>query len=408
MKKGLFFLLLALFLFPQLAIAQSDIGQEYQRWFKPFVNTAGGSKKVTVPAGTVVEDNFVRFANEIVIKGDVMGDVIVAANKVTIDGDVNGDVIAAAESIEINGEVTGNIRVAATDVEINGSVGKNVNIFGGTVILSNDASVGWTLSFFAGEVTVDSPVGGNIYGYGGQVTIDNTVGNNVTLFFDEIGQVTIKSNANIDGNFNYRGDKNAVIESGAVIKGDTVHKLIPADILKVRKFLSSAWIYGKIISLFSLLLVGTLLISLFRNKSRKITKNLWPNPVPKMLWGFLLLIGVPIAAIIAAITLIGIPLTLIILGIYIFLTYVSKIFIGLFIGQKLLNINTKNKKEIPLVWSMMLGVFIYFILTNIPYFGWIISLVGTVWFLGTIWQMILSYKNIKKEKNNEKNLSKSI
>jgi cytoskeletal protein CcmA (bactofilin family) len=406
MKKGLFFLLLTLLLFPQLAIAQSDIGQEYQRWFKPFVNTAGGSEKVTVPAGTVIEDNFVRFANEITIEGDVMGDVIVAANKLTINGDVNGDVIAAAESIEINGEVAGNVRVAATDVIINNTVGKNVNVFGGTVILSDDASVGWTLSFFAGEVTVNSPVGGNIYGYGGQVTINNTVGNNVTLFFDETGQAILKSNAEIDGNFDYRGDKNAVIESNAVIKGNTVHKLIPTNILKARKFLSSAWVYGKIISLFSLLLVGTLLISLFHNKSREITKNLWPNPVPKMLWGFLLLIAVPIATIITAITIIGIPLSLIIIGIYILLVYVSKVFIGIFIGHKLLNI--KDKKEAPLIWTMMLGVFIYFILTNIPYFGWIISLVGTVWFLGTIWKMILTYKNIKKEKINEKNLSKSI
>jgi len=403
MKKGLFFLLLALLLLPQLTIAQSEIEQEYQRWLKPFIDNLSGNKQEVVSKGTTVNDNYVQFADEITINGDVMGDVIVAANKLTIDGDVNGDVIAAAETIEINGSVAGNVRVAATELTINNTIGKNVNVFGGTVILSNNASIGWTFSFLAGQVTIDSPVGGSIYGYGGQVTINNTVGNNVTLFFDEVGQATLSNNASIGGNFNYRGEKTAIIASNAVIKGDAVHKLIPLDILKTKEFLSHAWIYAKIISLFSLLLVGTLLVSLFSKKSRDVTSKLWPQPVPKMLWGFLLLIGVPIAAFIIAITIIGIPLAMIIMGIYIFLAYVSTIFIGLFIGQKILN-NRKDKKETPLIWAMMLGVFIFFILANLPYLGWIVSLIGTIWFLGAVWQMKLSYKNIKK-KSNEKNLS---
>jgi len=410
----LFFLLLTLLLLPSLAVAQSETEEYYQRFIQPFTESAKQNSDysiITVKEGTVIEDNFVRFANEITIDGDVHGDVIVGANTVTVNGEVNGDVIALANIIEINGPVAGNVRVAAGQVTLNNTVGKNVNIFAGQVTISEKALISWSLSFFAGDIDINSPIGGNIYGFGGNVTVNNTVGTNVTLILDETGQVTLKPKAVIGKDFTYRGEKNAVIESGALIKGDTIHKLVSANVLKARKLLSQAWIYSKIIGLFALLLVGTILISLFKKKTQEITQKMWDDPVPKILWGVLLLIATPIAAFLIALTIIGWPLTLMLMAIYIFLLYISKIFIGLLIGQKILvaKKDNKNKKEISLIWIMMLGVFIFFVLTNIPYIGWLFSLIGIIWFLGTVWQMILPKKSDKiTDKQYAKNQSKNI
>ncbi|MBU0598045.1 polymer-forming cytoskeletal protein [Patescibacteria group bacterium] len=104
-------------------------------------------QKVTVSSNEVIDDNFVRFGNEIIIDGDINGDVIVAGNTITINGQVLGDVIAAGENITINGQVAGNVRVGATNVTINSQVGKNVNIGANTATLTDQAGVGWTLSF---------------------------------------------------------------------------------------------------------------------------------------------------------------------------------------------------------------------------------------------------------------------
>lgn len=396
MKKFLLltiFFSLPLILLPSPVSAQSENAPRYEQFIQPLTErlaTQYGTD-VTIKKGEVIEDNFVRFANTVTINGDVHGDVIVAANTVTINGQVSGDVIAAANTITLNGPVTGNVRVAAGDVEINNTVGKNVNILAGQATVTEEASVSWSLSFFAGEMNINSPVGGNIYGYGGDVTLNSSAGSNVTLMLDATGSVTLQSKAAIGGNFQYRSQSSATIQKGAKIKGDTVHKLLPANVLKARLYLARAWIFGKIVSLFSLLLVGTVIVSLFKKKAEVITRAMAEEPSLKMLWGLLWLVAVPLAALLTSLTIIGIPLAIIVMALYFFFVCTSQIFVGLLIGQKILaprQAEGKNQKEVPLIWVMMLGVFLFFIISNAPYIGWIFSFIGTIWFLGTLWKMM--------------------
>ncbi len=219
---------------------------------------------------------------------------------------------------------------------------------------------------------------------------------------DELGLATLKENTSISGKFEYRGNKIAAINEQVIIQGDTIHKLLPEKISKAKEFLSSYWIYAKLISLFSLLLIGTLLVSLFEKTSKKIVSELTVFPFNKMVLGLIMLVGIPFTTIIIAITVIGIPLALISMGIYILLYYISPIFIGLFIGNKILNYNNK-KTDSPLIWSMFLGTFIFILLINIPYIGGAVSFLGAIWFLGTIAKIIHLHKLSLKGKTNAKN-----
>lgn len=393
-----FFLILAIALVPTFVFGQSEINKSYTDYVQPIAKNFQG-ERIIVNADEIIEDNFFRYGENVDIKGNVMGDVIIAASKeLTIDGDVEGDVIAVAETITINGQVNGNVRIAAADITINNKVGKNATIAAGHATFTENADIGWTLSFVAGELNINCPINGNLYGYGGDINIDSTIGNNVTLFLDELGQLNLLEKTEIGGKLEYRGEKNAVIDDAASINGDTIHKLIPASVNNARDFLARFSIYGKFISLFSLLLIGTLIISIFIKTSDKITHELSVNPAQKMLWGLLILIAFPVCLILLAITIIGAPLSLIGLGIYLFINYISTIFVGLFIGDKILNYK-KNKSVNP-VWIMMLGTLIFVILKNIPYIGWVFGFVGIIWFLGTI---IVLIKNIKKNTKGENN-----
>ncbi|MDP2683825.1 MAG: polymer-forming cytoskeletal protein [bacterium] len=392
-----FFLILTIALIPTIALGQSEIKKSYTNYFEPIANSLNG-ESIIVAEDEIIEDNFFRYGENVQIKGNVMGDVIIAASKkLTIDGDVEGDVIAAADTIIINGQVKGNIRIVAADLTINNKVGKNATIAAGQATFTDNAEIGWTLSFVADNIDISSPINGSVYGYGGEVNINTTVGNNVTLFLDGLGQLNLLEKTKIGGKLEYRGEKNAEIDDAVIIKGDTIHKLIPESVTNARDFLSRFWIYGKFISLFSLLLIGTLIISIFIKTSDKIVKELPINPAQKMLWGLLFLIATPIFLVLLAITIIGAPLSLIGFGIYALLNYISTIFIGLYIGDKILN----YKKDEPAnpVWTMMLGTLIFIILKNIPYIGWAFGFIGTIWFLGTISVLIMS---IKKTKLNQK------
>lgn len=383
MKKGLIFLTVFLILLV-FFVAKMNATQAKTTY-----------QTIIVPAGETIEDNFVRFGNEIIIDGTVNGDVIVGANTITINGDVAGDVLAVAgNAITINGRVTGNVRVAGNFIEINNTVGKNVNIAAKTARLSKNASVGWTLSFVSNSLAVNGPVGGNIYGYGNNVTLGNSIGNNVTLFLGKAGQATLMPETVVGGNFNYTSNKNAVIQPGAEIKGDTVHKLTSQYIQGYKKFLSRSWLFTKIIHLFGVLLIGVIIITLFKKIVNQVTHTMWVEPGKSMLWGIACLIITPLAIVLVSITIIGIPLALISFVIYLILLYLAPIFVGTLIGQKLLGLLGQKKKDEkngpPLIWAMMLGTVIFTILINIPYLGFLIGLTGTIWFLGALWQMVLT------------------
>lgn len=398
-----FFLILTIMLIPNLALGQSQIEKSYTNYLEPIVKSLQGDR-IIVQEDEVINDNFFRYGENVKIEGDIMGDAIILASKeLIIDGDVEGDVIALAETITINGQVKGNVRLAASKITINNTVGKNVTIFAGESDFTKDASIGWSLSFVSGKININSPVSGSIYGYGGEVNIDSQIGNNVTLFLDELGDLTIMENAEIGGKLEYRGEQTATINEKALINGDTIHKLIPESVNNARDFISRFSIYGKFISLFSLLLIGTLLVSIFIKTSDKIVKEMSINPAKKMLWGMLFLIAFPIFLVLLAITIIGTPLSFIGIGIFLFLNYVSAIFIGLFIGDKILNY--KKEKSINPVWSMMLGTLIFVILKNIPLIGWLFGFIGMVWFLGTIIILINNIKKNTKGQENAKNKS---
>jgi len=388
MKKGLIFLTV-FFILLVFFIAKMNATQAKTTY-----------QTIIVPAGETIEDNFVRFGNEIIIDGTVNGDVIVGANTITINGDVAGDILAvAANAITINGQVTGNVRIAGNFIEINNTVGKNVNIAAKTARLSKNASVGWTLSFVVNSLAVNGPVGGNIYGYGNNVTLNNSIGNNVTLFLGETGQATLMPETIISGSFNYSGSKNAIIQSGAEIKGDTVHQLIPQYIESYRKFLSRSWLFTKIIHLFSVLLIGVIIVTLFKKIVNQVTHTMWAEPGKSMLWGIACLIVTPLVIVLVSITIIGIPLALISFVVYLILLYLAQIFVGTLIGQKLIGFLGQKKKDEknkpPLIWAMMLGTVIFTILVNIPYLGFLIGLIGTIWFLGALWEIALNKKVIK-------------
>ncbi len=358
---------------------------------------------VTVNNAEIIEDNFFRIGNTVTIDGDVNGDVLVAGSTITVNGAVAGDVIALGDTVSINGPVAGNVRVGGTYVQINNAVSKNVNIAATTATISSNASVGWTLSFLTKDITVSGSVNGSIYGFTKTAYINAEVGNNTTVRLLEDGTISLGPKAAINGFFEYTSGQEASMDSAAVITGTTLHKLPPSEVTSYKQFLKSSWIFSKLINLFSLLLVGVILISIWKKFSQNTIGQMQQNIGSTMLWGLLYLLIIPIAVIIICLTIIGIPLGLIVLVAYLITIYCSPIFVGLMLGQKM--ISGFTKKNLPIIWSMMLGTTLYLLLAAIPWVGFIIGLVGTAWAIGSLGELI---KNYLSNKNNAKPQQKNI
>ncbi len=346
---------------------------------------------ITIDEDEIIDENLFAAGNSITINGTVNGDVYAFANDVTITGTVGGDVISGAAQIDISGDVAGNVRAGATTLRIGGHVGKNITAAATTLTLAETAAIDWSAILAGQTVRIDAPISGNITAAGESVSINNTVGNKVDVTLGENGQLSLGKQAEIAGDLTYRGTKTADVNTAAVVLGDTIHKQFDANLTVDKNFITRGWILLKLIGLFGALLVGTVLVSIAGPWIRQRMQGFQAQPGIAMLWGLLFLIVTPIAVVLLAFTLIGAPLSLIILIGYLLALYLTKVGVGIMLGELILN-RTRKDKPIPMIWTMMLGTFIYVILVNIPTVGWLVALVGTVWFLGALAQYCMHHK----------------
>ena len=87
------------------------------------------SDLVLVRADDVVTEDLYAAGNRITIEGRIEGDLIAAAfEEVVISGEVTGDVTVVAGRVTITGTVGGSVRVAAGRVEVGGSIAEDLAV----------------------------------------------------------------------------------------------------------------------------------------------------------------------------------------------------------------------------------------------------------------------------------------
>ena len=102
--------------------------------------------------------------------------------------------------------------------------------------------------------------------------------------------------------------------------------------------------------------------------------------------GFLVLITVPIAAIIIAITVVGLPLSFITIMAWLTAWYLAKIVIAHLVGRSVLASRGDNQ---GLVSALFVGLIIVTIAINLPFLGGVMNLLATILGLGLMVQFWL-------------------
>lgn len=347
----------------------------------PFGVAAGeqARQNVFVAQGDVVSDNFVRAAQTVDIQGSVQGDVVVAAQTVTIEGDVAGDVLAAAQTIHIRGTVAGNVRLAASSVVIEGSVGKNATIFANTIEFGNASFVGWSVQAFAATLRQRGTVAGNVNFYGSTAVVTATINGNAAYRLDTDGSLQLIAPTVIGGQLSYTATKETPIVSGVTITGKVEH-VIPQPSQRAAA-LQSFPIFLRLVSLFGVLVVGMVLVSLMPKTVGKVAARMRSQPGKSILWGVVLLVVTPLVCVLLLFTVIGIPLAVLLFVLYGVTLYVTRVFAGIFLGNWLVGLFGKNVRLSPL-WAMVIGTALLSIVSWVPYVGWLITLMAAVWALG--------------------------
>ena len=346
---------------------------------------------IYVAKDQVVEGNFYAVGQTITVDGKVNGDLICAGQTIDISGEVVGDVICAGQVVTISGKVGGSVRAAGNAVAIKGEVARNVMAFGATVSLSNSASVGWDMMVGAGALDERGKIGGTLHGGAGTAVIAGEIGKGVKISLggneNSKNGLTIEPTAKIDGNLTYTDKFDAEIKNGASIKGET--KRNEPKIRESKKEVDKKWMavglgVGWVYSLLVGLLIGFVLIALWKKQIIELTDKMFKETKASIAWGFAIMFLTPIAIIIVMMTIIGIPLALLVLGMWVAILFLSKIIVGIMVGRKLLE-RFWHKKKDSLALAVLFGMLTVSIIFSVPFLGWIIALVGAWWGIGGIW-----------------------
>ncbi len=362
---------------------------------------------VTITEDQVIEGNLYAAGNTLTVNGTVNGDVFLAGQNIIVNGKVTGDVFAAGENITVNNEVGGSVRAAGANITINKNVGHGVQAFGSTVTLSPDAAVGGDFLFAGAVGNIQGKISGDLHGGGATVIISGEVDKDVKLRLDErVGEevrgwgqkmeasqpLVITDTAKVGGNVYYTAGAKGEIASGAVIGGEVGYSQTSKE-TKSR----SAWSWGWhwIYSIFASLVIGLVLISLWRVPVVKLTDTMLNRTSASFGWGIVMMFVTPFIILLLLLTIIGIPLAVILAFIWLAAMYIARTIVGILIGRAILSRLGKDRNE-SIIWAMISGVVIIQMVSFLPFIGWLFSLAAIWWALGGIWLVFLKKDDGKK------------
>jgi hypothetical protein len=335
---------------------------------------------VTVAANETVDDTLLVTGNTVRVEGMVNGDLLVFARTVEVRGTVKGNLVSFARSTVVSGTVEGSIFNFSRDLDVAGQLGHSIYGWMQSLHVSDRGHVGDGIVVGAGDVSLEGEVKRGVTIFTGNADVSGSIGRELTMAG---GGLTLTSTARVGGNLCARVHqlKDVHIDDGATIAGKR-------DIeVRVRhsRFTRPKFYFYQAVWLAAAMLVGWLALVLLPGFFEGCTRAVGSGWCSLGL-GFGVLVGVPLAVIIVAITLVGLPLALISFAAYLAAVYLAKIWVGAFLGRMLLKTAGTTKHDWLL--GLLLGLFILTVVGFIPYLGGLVRLGVVCLGLGSLtWQL---------------------
>lgn len=335
---------------------------------------------VILPSGSVHNGDYFAFGSSVEISGTVNGDVYALAEQVIVDGTVNGDVLSCGGSVDISGKVLRNCRLIAGQILISGDVGNNVTAVAGNLQMLGSASVGGNLVATAGNVDLAAKIGSDATILASNLRVSSQIKKDLLAY---VGQLRLTSRVVIGGDLEYRSNTPIWMESGAVVRGTTTHH--PSF---VHELVKGTWIHSLLVGskVLAILMnfiysfvIGLVLIKIFPKNLEAAIDSLKHQPFKSLSYGIMLLVLLPLAALILLMTILGVPFALTLIAANIIGFYTAKVYTIFWASNWMFGKLGLKTNRLPIFF---LGLIVYFGLTAIPIFGFILAFVAMLFGLG--------------------------
>jgi cytoskeletal protein CcmA (bactofilin family) len=312
-------------------------------------------------------------AEETRVDGALDGDLIAWTANLQVDGEVTGDTIIGAQHFHLTGVAQDTVRAFAQSVIIDGRIEGDLVVFSAMLRIGDGAHITGNLIACSATVTMDGTVDGELMLTGGELDIDGTVGDDARV---EVDAVRLGPEARLLGDFTYSSRRDLEMDEGATIAGETIIREKPKKTEKDDdgwSFFSVAWWFW---STLSAMVVGLVLVALFRRAVPAVTGAIGGEPMIGALIGFGAFLVVPAASLLAILLIISLPLGVVSLVLFLVALYVAKMPVAVWLGDRLLSLLGSSAPSPYL--AIVIGLLLLQLVFTVPYLGTLAKL-AAIW-----------------------------
>jgi cytoskeletal protein CcmA (bactofilin family) len=310
--------------------------------------------------------------------------VVAAGGSVTLSGPVSGSVLAGGGNVHVSGAVGRSLRAGAGTLTLGGRVATDALLAGGSVEVQRDAEVGRDLLATGGSLRVTGAVGRNAFLSGGTVIIGGRIEGDVTV---EADHLTVLSSARVGGRLRYRSNRPAEIQEGSQIAGGV--EVMPRRVRPRSAFRAFPFVLAwRVTEALWLLVIGLVLLIVAPRAVTRVSERIRRGFGYSLLTGFILVIVLPVAAVIVALTFLGIPLALLLMLLYGATLIAAQIFPAAWLGRWLLSRVARVGAEPSPYLAQIVGTVLLVLLIAVPFLGWLVRLVAVLLGVGALWAAI--------------------
>jgi cytoskeletal protein CcmA (bactofilin family) len=347
-----------------------------------------GPSAQVAPGETVDDDLFAGGGRTVTIGGHVTGDAYAAGESVIVNGTIDGDLITAAEQVIVDGSVGGNIRAAGSNVTVNGTVGHNVSALAQHLNLTSNSRINGSLVGLGQTIDAFGQIGRGMTVGAGALQLAGSVGGRVQAHVDNL---SIAPSARLAGGLEYQAKQEAAVPSGTV-SGDVRFEPAPQEQPQRQPpVLNGLLDLSGLIGLVGSFLIGAVAIILMPRASARAAELGRQQPWQSLGLGLVVLIGVPIVAVVVAVTLIGIPLALSILALYTVAIFLAWPAVGLVVGTQLMRM-ARPDQPLPVLAVLAIGLVVLHLVTHLPIVGPLAIFCAIVFGLGMLAQTVRRWR----------------
>ena len=398
----------------------------------------------TVQMDGTVNGVLIASGSTVTINGTVNGDLIAMGQTVILSdtGVVTGNIFTGAQNITVNGKVEGSLFAGGSTGVLGAasSIERNVYFGGYSLTTQTGSVIGKDLRAGLYQAILKGEIGHDVVANAGAVELTGKVGRNVEVWLSDSGKnetgnfmpqnfpaaitpgLRVDPSAQVAGKLIYTSPQKyniGIVPGGGIVyKTPAVVEQKPAfgPELVRRENNDGFRVWHAVSTLMSLLLIGALAVGLFGKCFNQTVEIAQKRTLASAGAGFLaIFLAIPVFLIAAGIIgLAGIILTFVSLGgltfpifglglgtlglaaaaFIVLVSLVSKLIASYLIGKLILeackaNLSSGWQKALPL----LIGVFIYAVLSALPFVGWIFDMVAAAIGTGAVWFLLVPGKS---------------